>query len=85
MSRVYLVHALTGGATEVPDDPHVLADFADRGWFPAEKPAVADVFVPDPSGLGAKKLDPSYYGTNDAVESAEESVTADDAATNQEG
>lgn len=65
MDRVYLKHVETGLTTEVVNDPDVLADFADRGWLPAERPAYADIFIPDPSGHGAKAVDASIFGTND--------------------
>lgn len=66
--RVYLVHNVTGAGYWVPDDPAVLADFADRGWLPAAEPdARALVFAPDPSGLGAKPLPVDYFGTDEVT------------------
>lgn len=58
--RIYLVHKETHGTTEVPDDPTVLADYAERGWFPAEHPGPVP-FIPSPDGLGGRKLDPKNY------------------------
>lgn len=61
--RVFLQHEVTGGTTEVINDPDVLAEFADRGWHPASRPATSHIFIPDPSGHGGKALDDSFFGT----------------------
>lgn len=85
MDRVYLKHKETGGTTEVVNDPDVLADFADRGWLPAERPAIADVFIPHPSGFGQKELDASFYGTYDGGGVADENTDSASQATTGKG
>jgi hypothetical protein len=58
--RVYLVHKVTKQSTEVPDLPDVLANYAARGWLPAERPGSVP-FIPSPDGLGGRVLDPKDY------------------------
>lgn len=69
--RVTLQHVETGHLTEVPDLPDVLADFADRGWYPFDVAAAREAALRDPR-----------YGTYDAEATA--TGSAEPSATENE-